>query len=77
MLAERLDAVIGVDTHKHTHTAAAVASTGTVLDHLTVATGPKGYRQVLAFGRRHGAAKGDKIQQEEETDESEEVIQWQ
>jgi hypothetical protein len=56
MLTEHLDAVIGVDTHKHTHTAAAVASTGTVLDHLTVPTGPKGYRQVLAFGRRYGAA---------------------
>lgn len=56
MLTEHLDAVIGVDTHKHTHTAAAVSSTGIVLGHLTVATGPKGYRQVLAFGRRHGAA---------------------
>ncbi len=56
MLAEHSDAVIGVDTHKHTHTAAAVASTGAVLDHLTVAAGPKGYRQLVAFGRRYGAA---------------------
>lgn len=30
MLTEHLDAVIGVDTHKRTHTAAAVASTGAV-----------------------------------------------
>jgi len=37
MLSETLDVVIGVDTHKDTHTAAAVAATGAVLDHLTVA----------------------------------------
>ena len=55
MLTEHLDAVIGVDTHKHTHTAAAVASTGAVLEHLTVSADPKGYRQLVAFGRRHGA----------------------
>ena len=33
MLAELVDVVIGVDTHKHTHTAAVVAAgTGAVLD---------------------------------------------
>jgi hypothetical protein len=31
-----LDVVIGVDTHKDTHTAAAVGGTGAVLEHLTV-----------------------------------------
>jgi hypothetical protein len=37
MLAHRdLDVVIGVDTHKDTHTAAAVGATGAVLEHLTV-----------------------------------------
>ena len=56
MLTEHLDAVIGVDTHKHTHTAAAVAATGAVLEHLTVTADPKGYRRLVAFGRRHGAA---------------------
>jgi transposase len=55
MLTEPVDVVIGIDTHKHTHTAAAVASTGAVLEHLTVATDPKGYRRLLTFGRRHGA----------------------
>jgi len=55
MLTEHLDAVIGVDTHKHTHTAAAVASTGAVLEQLTVPADPKGYRQLVAFGRRHSA----------------------
>ncbi len=53
MLTEHADVVIGVDTHKHTHTAAAVASTGAVLEHLTVRADPKGYRQLVAFGRRH------------------------
>jgi transposase len=54
MLADALDVVIGVDTHKHTHMAAAVTATGAVLEHVTVAADPKGYRALVAFGRRHG-----------------------
>jgi transposase len=50
-----LDVVIGVDTHKDTHTAAAVGATGAVLEHLTVPADPTGYRQLIAFGRRHDA----------------------
>jgi transposase len=50
-----LGAVIGVDTHKDTHTAAAVGSTGAVLEHLTVPTDPAGYRQLITFGKRHDA----------------------
>jgi hypothetical protein len=50
-----LDVVIGVDTHKHTHTAAAVGATGAVFEHLTVPADPAGYRQLIGFGRRHGA----------------------
>jgi transposase len=53
MLAEPLDVVIGVDTHKHTHTAAAVSPTGAVLDQLTVPADAKGYRRLIAFGERH------------------------
>jgi transposase len=49
------DVVIGVDTHKDTHTAAAVGATGAVLEHLTVPADPAGYRQLIAFGRRHDA----------------------
>ena len=52
MLTEPIDAVIGIDTHKHTHTAAAVTETGAVLEHMTVPADPKGYRHLLAFGRR-------------------------
>ena len=50
-----LDVVIGVDTHNDTHTAAAVGATGAVLEHLTVPADPAGYRQLIAFGRRHDA----------------------
>src|SRR4029453_6612038 len=50
-----LGVVIGVDTHKDTHTAAAVGATGAVLEHLTVAADPAGYRQLIGFGQRHGA----------------------
>ncbi|HZR12168.1 MAG TPA: IS110 family transposase, partial [Acidimicrobiia bacterium] len=55
MLAEHLDVVIGVDTHKHTHTAAAVSGTGAVIECLTASACPRGYRQLLAFGRKHSA----------------------
>jgi len=53
MLADTLDVVIGVDTHKHTHTAAVVTLTGAVLEHLTVPADPKGYRRLIAFADRH------------------------
>ena len=56
-----LDVVIGVDTHKDTHTAAAVGATGAVLEHLTAAADPAGYRQLIDFGgataRRCGPSK--------------------
>jgi transposase len=54
MLAEHVDVVIGVDTHKHTHTAAAVSNTGAVLEHCTVSADPNGYRQLAAFGHGFG-----------------------
>ncbi len=55
MLADEHGVVIGVDTHKHTHTAAALSATGSVLEQLTVLANPKGYRQLIAFGERHEA----------------------
>ena len=54
MLAEGFDVVIGVDTHKHTHTAAAVNAIGAVLEQLTVRADPEGYQQLVALGQRHG-----------------------
>jgi transposase len=64
MLAELVELVIGVDTHKHTHTAAVVtATTGAVLAQATVAATPAGDRQLLALadqqpGQRLGAIEG-------------------
>lgn len=57
-LAELVDVVIGVDTHKHTHTAAVVAATtGGVLAEVTVATDPAGYDQLLRWVGGHGGAR--------------------
>ena len=53
MLAEQVEVVIGVDTHKHTHTAAVVAAgTGAVLAQLTVATDPGGYQQLVELAEQ-------------------------
>ena len=58
MLAERVDAVIGVDTHKHTHTAAVVqAGTGAAVEDLTVGTDPAGYAELVAMADRHGGSR--------------------
>ena len=54
MLAELVELVIGVDTHKHTHTAAVVvAATGAVIQQVTVPATPAGYRQLLGLADRH------------------------
>lgn len=54
MLADLVDVVIGVDTHKNTHTAAVVAaSTGAAVENLTVDTDPDGYAELVAFADRH------------------------
>jgi hypothetical protein len=57
MLAEIVDVVIGVDTHKHTHTAAAVNATGGVLEHVTEPTEPDGYQALVEFADRHGGLR--------------------
>ena len=51
MLADRVDAVIGVDTHKHTHTAAVVTPTGGLVDHRTAPSDAPGAGRLLAFAR--------------------------
>jgi len=64
MLADLVELVIGVDTHKHTHTAAVVtAATGAVVAQATVAATPAGYRQLLKLagqepGQRVWAIEG-------------------
>jgi transposase len=57
MVTDDVDVVIGVDTHKHTHTAAAVGANGNVVARLTTSADPRGYQQLLAFGRRHGEVR--------------------
>ena len=55
MLAEQVEVVIGVDTHKHTHTAAVLAAaTGAVLGQATVSAEPAGYDALLELADQHG-----------------------
>ena len=56
MVAQDCDVVIGVDTHKHTHTAAAVSGTGAILSQLTVPADAAGYQRLIRFGRDQVAA---------------------
>jgi transposase len=64
MLAEVVELVIGVDTHKHTHTAAVVqAVSGAVLHQVTVPATPAGYSELLQLathqpGQRVWAIEG-------------------
>ncbi|MEZ5225845.1 MAG: IS110 family transposase [Acidimicrobiales bacterium] len=58
MLAEVVDVVIGVDTHKHTNTAAVVAaSTGAVIDSMTACTDLGGHQALLEFAGNHGGLR--------------------
>ena len=55
VLAELVEVVIGVDTHKHTHTAAIVAAnTGAILAEVTISADPNGYAQLLELAAEHG-----------------------
>jgi transposase len=57
-LREVVDVIIGVDTHVHTHSAAAVdAGTGGVLDETTVETTVEGYAQLVEFADEHAALR--------------------
>lgn len=58
MLAEHADHVIGVDTHRDSHSAAAIAArTGTIAGQTTVAADAFGYKRLLRFGRRHAPGR--------------------
>ena len=45
------DFVIGVDTHKHSHTGSVVDSLGAELAFTTLPADPSGYRRLLQFAR--------------------------
>ena len=53
MLAESVDAVIGVDTHTDTHTACLIDPAGRQITTVTVEAGPPGYAELLAWAVRH------------------------
>lgn len=58
-LAETVDFVIGVDTHKHSHTAAVVTVRGALVDQTTVVTDAFGYKKLLAFAKQ--TAEGARV----------------
>jgi hypothetical protein len=57
MLAERVDFVIGVDTHREAHTAAVVNTSGSVQADVAVPADAFGYRKVLRFVLAHAAGR--------------------
>jgi transposase len=58
MLADLVEVVIGVDTHKDTHTAAVLdARTGGVLARATVPADPDGYAQLSALAEAHSGLR--------------------
>ncbi|WP_199729243.1 hypothetical protein [Micromonospora sp. M71_S20] len=60
MLADLVEVVIGVDTHKDTHTAALLDTrTGGVLARATVSTDPDGYAELMTLAeQRSGLGRG-------------------
>src|SRR6266536_1330811 len=58
MLAELVDYVIGVDTHRDTHSAAVVAAgSGAVDADVTIAANPIGYKRLLRFAGHHAPGR--------------------
>jgi transposase len=58
MLSEAVDVVIGVDTHKHTHTAAVVrAATGAEIEHRTQPATQAGYAELVAMADEHSTLR--------------------
>jgi len=63
MLAEHVEVVIGVDTHRDTHTAAVViAATRAAVDEATVCTAPDGYAELVALADRHSPSRAWSIE---------------
>jgi len=61
MLADTVDAVIGVDTHRDTHTAQIIAAkTGALGPDVTYGADGLGYRRMLAFADKH-ACEGERL----------------
>ena len=57
-LRDVVDVVIGVDTHVHTHSAAAVdTASGGVLDEVTVEATAEGYAELVEFANNHATLR--------------------
>lgn len=54
---EQPDVVIGVDTHKHTHTASVVDPLGAELSSTTLPAHAPGYRRLLQFAKAHASGR--------------------
>lgn len=52
-----LEVVLGVDTHRDTHSAAVVSALGALLDTRTFPATADGYRAMLDWARRHGLVR--------------------
>ena len=57
MLADEVDFVIGVDTHKDSHSAAVVNATGGVVAGLEAVACESGYRRLLNYARVHATGR--------------------
>lgn len=53
----QVEFVIGVDTHRDTHTAAVCDPAGALLVQITVATTTVGHRQLLGLAQRHASGR--------------------
>jgi len=57
LLASKVDFVVGVDTHKKSHTASVVEPTGAQIAQVSVTADASGYRRVLKFGCTHAPGR--------------------
>ncbi len=57
MLADQVDYVIGVDTHRDAHAAAILTAGGVIERQTTVAADAFGYKRVLRYARQHAASR--------------------
>ena len=57
MLADQVDHIIGVDTHRDAHSAAIVNPAGAVEADITLAADAFGYRRLLRFAGEHAAGR--------------------
>jgi transposase len=58
MLADEVDLVIGVDTHRDEHVCAFIdARSGAIVGEVSIGADPSGYRRALGLGRQHAPGR--------------------